>query len=289
VALIGLLVTAACGFDAGASAPATPGVTASATPAPTLPPVDLPDLQMDPLRDFAVETTDDGRRLLRFTATIINVGDGPMEVWAERDGDALREGVQRVYDDDGEFVDIPTDATFFWAGDGHDHWHVRDMQGYHVEALEGGDATAVSEKHGFCLFDNYPLDEPIPGAPDEAAYQCPGHRGAARIEMGLSVGWRDVYSASLPNQYIDITELPAGRYRLWAEADPVGTDRSTGWFVESDETNNVTWVDFDLELDPPSVRVVGEPSGLYGPWGRSDLPWAFDGPLVMVDLVRGLS
>jgi hypothetical protein len=89
--------------------------------------------------------------------------------------------------------------------------------------------------------------------------------------MGLSVAWRDVYSASLPNQYIDITELPAGRYRLWAEADPVGTDRSTGWFVESDETNNVTWVDFELELDPPSVRVVGQPSGVYGPWGRSDL------------------
>ena len=38
--------------------------------------------------------------------------------------------------------------------------------------------------------------------------------------MGLSVGWGDQYSASTNFQWIDITGLPNGRYRLTATADP---------------------------------------------------------------------
>ena len=216
----------------------------------------LPDLRMAQLEDLQAERADDGRLLLRFTAIIVNVGAGPMEVVATGDGGELGRGVQRVYDEAGNVTEVPSEATFFWAGDGHDHWHARDLQGYRLEALDGS-ATAVSEKHGFCLFDNAPHEEFEGPAPDDAAYHCPSEEDASSIRMGLSVGWRDIYPATLPNQFIDVTDLPAGRYRLWAEADPAGDERPHGWFVESVEDNNATWVEFELDTQTESVEVLG--------------------------------
>ncbi len=72
--------------------------------------------------------------------------------------------------------------------------------------------------------------------------------------MGLSVGWGDMYGYSLPGQYIDITGLTAGRYRLKATAD------LSDWFKEGSESDNSTWVDIQLEADSTTLRVLE-----YGP------------------------
>ena len=71
--------------------------------------------------------------------------------------------------------------------------------------------------------------------------------------MGLSVGWSDQYSWRLPDQYIDITGLTAGRYRLIVVAD------AGNWFVEGNEANNTTWVDLQL-TGKGAPKVLG-----YGP------------------------
>ena len=55
-------------------------------------------------------------------------------------------------------------------------------------------------------------------------------------------------------QWVDITGKAAGRYRLWATADP------ENWFIEADDTNNFTWVDLQIRGKGGSVRVLG-----YGP------------------------
>jgi hypothetical protein len=133
------------------------------------------------------------------------------------------------------------------------------MQAYRLERLDG-EATAVSEKHGFCLWDNYRGDPTLPGTPQTTAFSCPMSLDDGEIRMGLSVGWRDVYHASLPDQFIDVTGLESGRYRLWAEADPASADRPNGLFEESDEANNLTWADLDFDFEAGSVLVVG-----YGP------------------------
>jgi hypothetical protein len=71
--------------------------------------------------------------------------------------------------------------------------------------------------------------------------------------MGLSVGWGDEYAATLPDQLIDITNVDQGRYRLMVAAD------TQNWFAETNEANNVTWVDLQL-------RTKGQPRILgYGP------------------------
>lgn len=72
--------------------------------------------------------------------------------------------------------------------------------------------------------------------------------------MGLSVGWGDQYRWTLPDQYIDVTSLDSGKYRLIAHADPLG------WFAESDESNNVTWVDIALTVNRKGnakIRIIG--------------------------------
>jgi hypothetical protein len=48
------------------------------------------------------------------------------------------------------------------------------------------------------------------------------------------VGWGDRYSYRLPDQYIDITGLGSGRYRLRATTD------AAHQFQELDTANNVT-------------------------------------------------
>ena len=57
-----------------------------------------------------------------------------------------------------------------------------------------------------------------------------------------------------------VTGLADGVYRLWASADPGGL------FRESNEANNLTWVDLRLTLSvtPPRVDVVRQ-----GPAGAS--------------------
>jgi Lysyl oxidase len=219
----------------------------------------LPDLRMARLMDIELESVD-GRQRLRFTAVIANVGAGPVEaIGVQRDG-AVGPVVQRIQRGGDEAPrDLATEAQMYFAGDGHDHWHLLDMQAYRLVA-DGDGATAVSEKHGFCLWDNVRGDLAVPGVPETAAFTCPSSRADGEVRMGLSIGWRDVYPATLPNQFIDVTGLRSGRYRLWAEADPVTGDRPHGWFIETDETNNLTWVDLELDFEAGTVRAIG-----YGP------------------------
>ena len=81
--------------------------------------------------------------------------------------------------------------------------------------------------------------------------------------MGLSPGWQDPYTWTLPDQRLDITGLPDGRYRLVAMADP------NNWFRETNERNNTTWVDIELRtsVSPPHVKVLS--IGPHGTPGRT--------------------
>jgi Lysyl oxidase len=215
----------------------------------------LPDLGMAPLKDFSIDTsTIPGRRLLRFTTVIVNVGVGPFETIGTRpDTSTAQMAVrQRIFDDAGSFRDRSTPAVMFWAGDGHDHWHVRDVEAYELIRLDNGRRVGTGAKHGFCYFDNTAYRLWLPGAPDSPVYGGCGTAADLTVTTGLSVGWGDTYPAAIAYQWIDITGLKSGRYRLRATADPAN------WFAEINDGNNSTWV--DLKLTGSSVRV-----GAYGP------------------------
>jgi len=212
----------------------------------------LPDLGMAYPKGFLIENTSDGRKLLRFASTVVNVGAGPLELHGQRPDSGAPEMTvtQRIFDDAGGYRDVPTTAIIFWGGDGHNHWHVKDLEDFQLERLDNGVKVGTYAKHGFCFFDNSNY-----GSPDPAFYtprqtqSCGGGLSATQTMMGLSPGWGDKYGRALVGQYIDITGLTPGQYRL------IGTADASDWFLESDNANNVTWVDIRLTATD-KVRIL---------------------------------
>lgn len=216
----------------------------------------LPDLGMAKLQDLKIQKTSDGRKLLRFSSIVVNVGAGAFEVHGQRPDTSISTmtTTQRVFDDSGGYRDVPTDAIMYFSGDGHNHWHVQDLEDFELVRLDNGRLVGTGVKHGFCFYDNYRY-----GSTQAPFYTrqtsppaCGKYSSDLKVTMGLSVGWGDIYKYTLPDQYIDVTGLASGKYRLWATAD------ADGWFVESDNTNNYTWV--DVQLRGNSMKIIG-----YGP------------------------
>ena len=71
------------------------------------------------------------------------------------------------------------------------------------------------------------------------------------MTAGLSRGWGDKYGYGTVGQYIDVTNLTSGRYRLTATADQANQ------FQESGETNNSTWANVQLKGGQVSVLRYG--------------------------------
>ena len=209
----------------------------------------LPDLRMLRLTDLKIEKTSEGRKLLRFSSIIVNVGDGPLQVHGQRAdaGASTMNTFQRIFDEAGETRDVPTDAVVHFGGDGHNHWHVRDLESFELERLRNGSKVGAGAKHGFCFWDNHRY-----GSEQAPYYTGCGQWADLEVTMGLSVGWGDLYRYNLPDQYIDITGLGRGRYRLEGTAD------AENWFRESEESNNSTRV--DIRIRNGRATVVG-----YGP------------------------
>lgn len=213
----------------------------------------LPDLGMAKFKDFQVQRTD-GRRLLRFSSIIVNVGDGRFEVRGQRPSTTTNTMTvsQRIYNDAGGYRTVATDARMYYSGnrdgdDGHYHWHLRNLEKFTLRRLDNGVKVGTIAKHGFCFYDNYRYGSTRDPFYTLASGAC-GDSSDLRVRMGVSRGWGDIYKWNLPGQYIDITGLSPGQYRLRGEADP------SELFREKVNTNNFTWVDLQITRD--GVRVV---------------------------------
>jgi len=209
------------------------------------------------LTDVSLSRTG-GRTLLHFSATVVNVGEGDFILHGERaDATSAFSVLQRIVTDGGPVTEVTTPATLVWGSDGHNHWHVKDLEHYELQRVDNGTKVGTSAKSGFCFFDTTAYRLALPGAPQQSFYSgvgC-GTTSSLTVDMGLSVGWGDTYSVRLPDQWIDVSGLTAGRYRLIATADPQGQ------FFEGNEANNVTWVDVQLNgKGPNSVKIIA-----YGP------------------------
>jgi hypothetical protein len=207
----------------------------------------LPDLRMAKLQDLQIQSTS-GRKLLRFDSIIVNVGAGSFEARGSRSSTSAPMTVtQRIYNDAGGYRALATTAQMYFAGDGHTHWHLRDLERYELIRLDNGVKVGTGAKHGFCFYDNYRF-----GSTRAAYYTgCGRNPDALQVRMGLSRGWGDIYQSSLPDQYIDITGLTSGRYKLRATAD------AANWFTEGNNSNNFTWVDINISGNSVSMIRYG--------------------------------
>jgi hypothetical protein len=213
----------------------------------------LPDLQMGGVDEFSIDTkTIPGHRLLRYTAIIINMGTGPFEVHGQRPDTSTptMSVTQRIYDTDGGYRDVVTPATMYYAGDGHNHWHVTDLESARL-TRDNGTVVGTQAKHGFCFADNV-FWVALPGSPSSPAYtDCGGDPNLLQVTTGLSIGYADVYGLNTNLQWIDITGLPSGTYRLTDIADDANQ------FVESDESNNFTWTDIRIRRNKVQIVATG--------------------------------
>ncbi|MDP2586180.1 MAG: lysyl oxidase family protein [Candidatus Komeilibacteria bacterium] len=211
----------------------------------------LPDLAPFAVQDLSLATINN-RKVLRFSSIFWNQGAGPLELvtngQASQSGsDAYFDAYQHFTGATGESRDIFV-GSIYWH-DVHEHYHYVDFAEYSLEALnwqgKSAPAPASFKKTTFCLRDNWPVSMNLPGAPARRVYTgCRGNR------QGVSVGWTDVYPASLPDQYIDVNDLPAGRYQLSFVIDPRAN------FLESQQDNNTSVVLLDLDPAANTVKVL---------------------------------
>lgn len=190
------------------------------TPGPAPGSAAAPDLQVNPWRasdTVSLETEDlegdscaieegcvsgaGSRRLLRFESAIQNRG-----------------GADWVMGD-------PASSEGFEFSACHEHYHLADIYLYELrhektdEPVRIGGAPVIGRKQGFCLRDDYPIWEER-----GSRYDCEF--------QGITAGWEDVYDASLDCQWIDVTGVPPGPYRLRLTVNPSAVH------PDSDLTNN---------------------------------------------------
>jgi hypothetical protein len=198
---------------------------------------------------------DAGARLcLRFSQVVANHGEGTFDLrfdvpsgFVPHDGDTVPVR-QRIYQSTGGYTEQPAGNVVWHAV--HHHWH---FQYYTQSTLWAVDAdgtpvgtapVATGSKNGFCVAST-DIDPTYWGRAGlgPASYPAPdclmpssSSAGYDHFTQGLPTGWTDAYDWFLPDQYIDVIDVPDGRYLLATTVDP------TGRLAEADTTNNCTAV-----------------------------------------------
>ena len=218
----------------------------------------LPDLAVVPPFDVRIEISSSGRRLLRFSTVVVNIGAGPLQLYGydSTDGKATIGDTlhvrQQILQSDGTYKERNTTATMKWAADGHNHWHILDVQWFKLQNLHGTTLLKTA-KTGFCFLDSYPYGSIKPSRYNSVNYVCASAPNGT-VPMGMSVKWGDVYRSTIAFQWIDITGLASGDYFIKIIADPPW--ETGGRFTESNESNNRGWT--RIHLTKTSVSVVGK-------------------------------
>jgi hypothetical protein len=212
-------------------------------PAQTSPEL-LPDLVADPPespQQPQVERLADGRNrlLVHFDGYIHNIGRGPFEIRGSQPVNGVMTVTgQRIYRANTSFRDDNSrhPPLRYENADGHRHWHLMGAARYSLWDEAGTVEVAPSAKVGFCLLDSERVEGFGPSSKvytrSRIQYCREGQPNAAQVFEGISPGWRDYYPADLPFQWVDVSDVAPGRYRLGAEMDP------DNFVIESNDANN---------------------------------------------------
>jgi hypothetical protein len=183
-----------------------------------------------------------GRALLRMENQIVNVGTGPAELFAQRTGARQMTARQVISDAAGGRRRFVTGAEVYYTSvpsRGGDYWKFDEAARFELWSLfPDGRPAAISRigpKLRYCLRDlARARGVALPGTPGRRIYPACNQSATKReVTLGTSVGWADVYPASYPGNFIDVTGL-RGCFVVLHHADP------ENHILEVDETNNVS-------------------------------------------------
>ena len=235
---------------------------------------------MAKLNEFRIVRTSSGRRLLRFSSMMTNLGAGPLVVRSTRASRGSPWRVQQLISNSaGGRRRITVPATMTFGGDGHGHWHVDRMIDFDLwSANWSSTLRAQGSKVGFCFFDTTAVNLRLARAPRSPVYRESGcaRRTELTSTMGISVGWGDRYQWSLPFQWVDITGLPNGDYKLRAIVD------ARDLFAETSNANNCTYT--RLRIAGNRVTVLGNGTACINDYSKlsqaADIAWAMAGGII---------
>lgn len=213
---------------AGATAVALP-ILASAAPEDY-----APDLRADPVGFVsgpAVYSNTEGglgngRLLLRFDGYVTNIGKGPLEVSGNPQVAGGVQQLARTAPNADPSVPVASPEVRFETQDSHNHFHLMRAMRYSLWNEARTAQVAPAQKVGFCLYDleDAPgftgTQDPVEYTDAVTDYCEEGNQFSPSLRMGVSAGWRDVYSQALAFQWIDVSETAPGTYVVGAEADP---------------------------------------------------------------------
>ncbi len=216
----------------------------------------LPDLAVLAPFDFRIEISPTGRKLLRFSTVVVNIGNGPLRMYGYDPidgvasiGDTLKVR-QQILRSDGTWRVRETTATMKYAADGHNHFHAVNLQNIRIQNL-AHKTLRNSAKTGFCFLDSYNYGSRNPSRFNSDNYVC-NVAPNKTVPMGIAIDWGDIYKSTLAFQWIDITGMPSGDYLIKIIADP--NWRTGGRFLENNETNNRGWA--KIRLTSSTVTVL---------------------------------
>ncbi len=213
-----------------------------------------PDLQTPTPDGLRVERKklDDGKYhyLLRFNNTVENHG-GPLEIVA--DLNVSRDLYQNVYDalSGGTIVEHRRMTSDLIYHPTHNHFHVTDFADYSLLKKNSSGVYRATvfrgSKTSFCVLDSVKWDS--------SATNRPGYTDCNAQKQGLTPGWGDIYTSSLPDQWIDLgTRMIAdGEYALHSTVDL--HDR----IVETNEGNNIGVLKFVVANGKLAAALPNEP------------------------------
>jgi hypothetical protein len=214
-----------------------------------------PDLVMAPPSKLSLATSPSGRRaVLRMENRIVNLGQGPAELFGTRRdysfmdarqviADAL--GVRRRYETGAEleYTSVPSR--------GGDYWKFRHAARFELWRVDAAgvrtERVAIGPKLNYCLRDLKRVRS-FAGVPRRFVFGACNQSSVARTAtLGTSVGWADVYPYTYPQNWIDVTGR-RGCFSIIHRADP----RNGIW--ELDEGNNASSITVRLPYRPGPQR-----------------------------------
>jgi hypothetical protein len=166
----------------------------------------------------------ESRLLLRFNSFVHNrEGAGPLDVRASiapGGPNGTVTSLEQWYDGAGHAMpgaELVFDDEALGNEDGHDHFHLQRASEYSLRTPQG-DLVAPAAKVGFCLLDSLRVGSaPDPDEPF-SSFCLPDER--SEVRMGVSPGWRDLYSWNLAHQWVDVSNVVPGTYALHSVVDP---------------------------------------------------------------------
>jgi len=214
-------------------------------------------------------------RKLFFANTIGNIGNGPLELRAQNDSvTGTTNAIQEIYTHTSAspgpkgstpltLVSSTTIGTFAFHP-AHNHWHMGDFARYELRSINTdgstGPVVATTAKVSFCMIDTDTVNSSLPHFGMGLSHSC-----GQNARQGVRVGMGDTYSAFLPDQFVDITTIADGTYRLVSVADPNTAERPGGRLFETNDANNAATVDVRITRTAVTVVAGTEQTGIDAP------------------------